>query len=246
MICNNLVSQCKKYGWNKYFRLDNEIIILKVKYRKRGKMSLFLGKIHYWLYKKILWTERIEEDIIACAEKKGMPVDEWVTENNGKYGVSMGKEPLETIIDTSNIHGWLQDRIESAELRQAALVSAILKEDTGHEKELLELFKKQGESAAEEYPGKPETPEELFNALNDYILEGMPCDRVNEVISSDENEFVWRTTTCLHTPYWERVEGDIRYFYSLRREWVTAFVNKINNNFKYNTSSDGVHRIQKR
>lgn len=208
-------------------------------------MSLFLGKIHFWLYNKILWTEKIEEDIMGWAKNKGLPAEKWAGENSGKYGASMGKEPLENIIDTSNIHGWLQERIESAELRQASLVTAILSEDITYKNELLELFRKQGESAAAAYQGKPVTPEEIFNALNDFILEGMPCDRVNEVISSNEKEFVWRTATCLHTTYWERIKGDIKHFYDLRKEWVTAFVNTINPDYRYNTKSDGIHSIER-
>ena len=27
-------------------------------------MSLFLGKIHYWLFNKILWFEKLEDEII--------------------------------------------------------------------------------------------------------------------------------------------------------------------------------------
>ncbi len=208
-------------------------------------MSLFLGKIHFWLYNKILWAEKIEEDILEWAKSKGLPAEQWTREFGEEYGASMGKEPLENIIDTSNIHGWLQTRIESAELRQAALVTAVLIVDIQYKEELLELFRKQGESAAREYENKPDTPEGIFNALNDYILEGMPCDRVNEVISSNTKEFVWRTTTCLHTPYWERVKGDVQHFYDLRKQWVTAFVSTLNHNYQYSSSSDGVHRIER-
>ncbi|OPX44917.1 hypothetical protein CLHUN_11490 [Ruminiclostridium hungatei] len=208
-------------------------------------MSLFLGKIHFWLYNKILWAEKIEESIIEWAGGKGMPVDRWIAENNEKFGASMGKEPLENIIDTSNIHGWLQTRIESAELRQAALVTGILEQSSAYKDELLGLYREQGEKAAAQYPEKPDTPEEVFNALNDFILEGMPCDRVNEVAVSSEYEFVWRTTTCLHTPYWERVKGDIRHFYELRKAWVAAFVGAVSPGFKYSSPSEGLHRIEK-
>ncbi len=208
-------------------------------------MSLFLGKIHFWLYNKVLWTEKIEEDILNWARDKGLPAEKWFRENSEQYGASMGREPLEKIIDTSNIHGWLQDRIESAELRQAALVTEILTEDMSYKAELLELFKKQGEAAAKEYGEKPEAPEGIFNALNDYILEGMPCDRVNEVVSSGETEFVWRTTTCLHTQYWDRVKGDISHFYDLRKVWVTSFVSSINEAYQYTTNSEGIHKISK-
>ena len=34
-------------------------------------MSLFLGKIHYWLFNKILWFEKLEDEIIDLAKKEG-------------------------------------------------------------------------------------------------------------------------------------------------------------------------------
>ena len=30
-------------------------------------MSLFLGKIHYWLFNKVLWFEGLEDEIIQFA-----------------------------------------------------------------------------------------------------------------------------------------------------------------------------------
>ena len=33
----------------------------------------------------------------------------------------------------------------------------------------------------------PESPEELYNGLNIYLLEGMPCDRVTRIIKSEDN-----------------------------------------------------------
>lgn len=206
-------------------------------------MSLFLGKIHYWLYNKILWFERIEEDLIQWAKTEELPVEEWKKQGIQKYGSPTGGRPLEEIIDTSNIHGWLQAQIESAELRQAALVTAILKENPGFKESLTEIFKKQGEAAAREYDNIPDTPEDVYSALNDFILEGMPCDRVNEVVSSDDEEFVWQTTECLHKPYWDQVRGDVGNFYDLREAWVKAFVETMNPQFSYEKSADGMHSI---
>ena len=39
-------------------------------------MSLFLGKIHYWLFNKIQWFEILEEDIIEVAKEEGIYTDE--------------------------------------------------------------------------------------------------------------------------------------------------------------------------
>lgn len=101
--------------------------------------------------------------------------------------------------------------MQSAELRQAALVTAILGENPDFMKTLIDIFEKQGKAALE-CDTVPDSPEGMFDALHDFILEGMPCDRVNEIISSSDNEFVWQTTTCLHTPYWEQTAGDVSNF----------------------------------
>ena len=38
-------------------------------------MSLFLGKIHYWLFNKIRWFENLEENIIDLAKSEGLDID---------------------------------------------------------------------------------------------------------------------------------------------------------------------------
>jgi hypothetical protein len=206
-------------------------------------VSLFLGKIHYWLYNKILMCERIEEEIIERVKDKDNGIDDLVKHINHEFGAPTGKKMLEEIIDTSNIHGWLQQRIESAELRQAALITQLLQWSSSYKVELLKIYTKQGEDAAHGYENTVVSPEEIFNALNDFILEGMPCDRVNKVNESNNNEFSWETSMCLHKSYWDRVGGDIRNFYELREVWIKAFVKTINSEFKYEKSESGLNRI---
>ncbi len=41
------------------------------------EMSLYLGKIHYWLFNKIVWFENLEKEVIKLAQAKGLPVQEW-------------------------------------------------------------------------------------------------------------------------------------------------------------------------
>ena len=71
-------------------------------------MSLFLGKIHYWLFNKIQWFEGLEREVIALAEKSSLDVETLKKEITAKYGEMTPNKPLEEMIDTSNIHGWLQ------------------------------------------------------------------------------------------------------------------------------------------
>ena len=67
-------------------------------------MSLFLGKIHYWLFNKILWFENLEEEIIKFAQENGLDVDSIRGEIESKYGKKLENKNLEEIIDTDNIH----------------------------------------------------------------------------------------------------------------------------------------------
>jgi len=48
---------------------------------KKGdkNMSLFLGKIHYLLYDKILWFESLENEIVKLAIENILPVDPWLS-----------------------------------------------------------------------------------------------------------------------------------------------------------------------
>jgi len=208
-------------------------------------MSLFLGKIHYWLYNKIVSFELIEKEIIEWAIHKGLNIEEFNKKLRHEYGAPLDDRPLEEIIDTSNIHGWLQDKISKAEIRQAALVTKILEFDQQNKGDLLEIYKEQGTLAAQKYKqNNPNTPEIIYNILNDTILEGMPCDQVSEVVKSSNNEFVWNTTMCLHKPYWDKVGGDINTFHELREAWIKNFISALNPEFSYEKNNNS-HRIVK-
>ena len=83
-------------------------------------MSAFLGPIDNWLYGKIQLQEAIIARIAAEAEAQG-----WST--GDKPAADYVKEetrPLDELIDTMNIHGWLQGRIHDAEGRYAQLAGA--------------------------------------------------------------------------------------------------------------------------
>ena len=71
-------------------------------------MSLFLGKIHFWLFDKIKWFENLEEEVLKIAKERNMPVEEWVSYTNLNFGEKTPNKPLDEIIDESNIHGWLE------------------------------------------------------------------------------------------------------------------------------------------
>ena len=198
-------------------------------------MSLFLGKIHYWLFNKILWFEALEKEMIKLAKEEGIDIDTLRKAIVEKYGEETKNLPLEEMIDTSNIHGWLQATIHSAEGRMAALTKIILEKE-GSKEALEKLYISQGVLAANEVRESGtdlKTAPEIYNSINDYILDGMPCDRVNEVLSSSDTEVIWTRTICVHKDIWEREGVNVDLFYELRSLWIKSFVNAVNDKFSY-------------
>lgn len=209
-------------------------------------MSLFLGKIHYWLYDKIVLFEKLEGEIILWAKNNELPIEGWLENIRDEYGIPLGNESLEEIIDTNNIHGWLQDKISKAEIRQAYIITNILNLNEKYIKDLSSIYQKQGKVLASTIENQGNnTPQDLHKIVFDYLLEGMPCERVQEVIKSNENEFIWKTTTCIHKKYWDLAKGDINNFYILRDIWIEAFVNNIDDEFKFNRVTENIQKIIK-
>ncbi|MCC3869079.1 hypothetical protein [Terrisporobacter mayombei] len=212
-------------------------------------MSLFLGKIHYWLFNKILWFEKLENEIINLAKEEGFEVEKLSAEIQNKYGEKLPNKPLEELIDTSNIHGWLQNQIHCAERRMAAWTKLLIEADEKNYSKLEEVYKSQGIVAANEIKSEgklPSTPEELFNCINDYILDGMPCDRVNEVILKDEDKIEWVQRICVHKDIWKEVGCKVDYFYDLRNAWIKYFVNELNNDYEYDLQDGNTKTIKRR
>lgn len=211
-------------------------------------MSLFLGKIHYWLFNKILLLQGLEEELIDLLKKKGLDTKTIIKLMDDRYGARLPKVPLEDMIDTGNIHGWLQSKITSAEGRLAAITTILINENKEFGVEMEKIYYAQGIKAGKEVKisdTDTSLAPAIFNSINDYLLDGMPCDRVNEIVSSDDNEIIWTRRICVHSDIWEKEDGDVNLFYHLRSKWSEAFVNEVNPSFRYVEKEDGLMVIER-
>lgn len=209
-------------------------------------MSLHLGKIHYWLFNKIIWFQNLEKDIIELAQNEEIVTNDVLDKINLKYGEMLPNSPLEDLIDKTNIHGWLQEKIILSESRMAEWTKVILKCNNG-ELKLENVYIKQGMKAGQEALKNKKsfnTAKEIYNGINDYILDGMPCDRVDEVLYYDDLKIQWRKRICVHKKIWEELGVDVKIFYHLRALWIKAFVTEVNSNFYYDEKADGTMIIQ--
>lgn len=174
-------------------------------------MSAFLGPIHTWLYKKIKFQDQMTCEIIRKAEEMGY-VQNLEDQIDKRFG-ALEQGDLADIIDESNIHGWLQERVSLVEKRLAYTVMILL---YGHE-ERNEFIR----NTCFEFGKKHSAPAEItvaqaYKLLEDLLLNGMPCDMVNRVEIEEEDRILWSQTVDIHEKYWEMTQGNVADFYELR------------------------------
>lgn len=219
-------------------------------------MSRFLAPIHFWLFNKIKLHESLELEIIGNIEKNlDTSISNLVSELSSKIGNPVEDKPLEELIDTNNIHGWLQNKIDIAETRQAALITEIINRFGQKGLDVIEeAYKSQGARCGEDAANRFDisTAPSLYKSLNNYILDGMPCDNATNVTIEENDRLQWKVSNCLHRGYWENVNGDTNTLYKLRQIWISNFIKNANKDFNYffsieqdNNKSILVHEIKK-
>ncbi|NLZ48055.1 MAG: hypothetical protein GX895_04575 [Clostridiales bacterium] len=199
-------------------------------------MSKYLGKIHYWLFNKIKYSEELENKIEKFAFEEGLlEAAHWKSDIISKFGPTTGQEPLEAIINESNIHGWLQDKICRTESRMASWITNILSVKIEYKKNLEQIFREDGEEkgkkANEIY--QLSSANQAYRVINDFILEGMPCDAVDRVIEDGEDRIAWISTQCIHSDNWKIVGGNVQHFYDLRQAWLESFLSVLGDGYNF-------------
>lgn len=192
-------------------------------------MSAFLGPIHIWLYNKITFQDEITDAILRASEEKGY--GDGVREKaKDRYGM-LPSGNLEDFIETSNIHGWLQERVSLVENRLAYVMTVLLKNHPDRLQELLEAVYALGEKHS---AGRNLTVREAYDSLENTLLNGMPCDRVNELTEESEQKLIWRQTTEIHGDYWNLIQGEVNHYYSLRHSLIKGMLSESGLEFTVN------------
>jgi len=207
-------------------------------------MSAFIGPIHYWLYGKIRLVGQREEFIFTkAAAMCGSTAEELREQVWQTYGEPLPASDLGELIDHNNIHGWLQRQIKIVETREAAFIKELLDTCDGAAVELIEQAfaehgKLTGEGARAQGKYDMATAPGIYKALNDYYLNGMPCDQADMVVASAADEITWETGAYLQEPNWQRAGVDGRAMAQFYQAWLTGFVDGINPAFAYRRTTD--------
>jgi len=207
-------------------------------------MSAFLGHIHYWLYHKIKRVAEREQLIYQKAEELcGATAEELQSQVRQIYGAPLEDRNLEDLIDHSNIHGWLQRQVMITETREAAFIKELIATcgDTG--RSIVQTAYQEhgeicGQHAKEQGKYDAETATGIYKALNDYLLNGMPCDQGDIVTIHEADQVVWEGEVCLQEKNWAKAGVDKNLMKKLYQNWFTGFVTALDSTFSYSKLGD--------
>ncbi|GAA3642864.1 hypothetical protein [Asaccharospora irregularis] len=210
-------------------------------------MSLFLAPIHSWLFGKIKLLQDLELSIVKShIDKFGEEASNVQKEAQDIYGQYIDSRPLEELIDTDNIHGWLQERIKEVESRSAYIITKYHDMYKEQSKEITENeYEIQAKKCAANDENKTNTPENVYMSLNNYILSGMPCDRVNSITEKNEEVIVYHQTGCIHRANYEMGKANLDYMYHLKELWVKTFIENLDVKYNYTIEKQGDTTINK-
>lgn len=168
-------------------------------------MSKFLGPIHYWLYEKIKFQNKLNKHL--CNEELEVEIN--------KLGKITG-EDLEKIIDTDNIHGFLQELVNIVEKSYFLIISTRLKTEN------LEIIEKEIFDFGKENSLEEKLPNDIFNRLNNYLLDGMPCDRSIEILDNQETQLTYKVDNDTHEKFW--LNGHEYLYFQLRNQLINGMI----------------------
>ncbi len=192
-------------------------------------MSAFLGPIHFRLYDKIAKQENLTEVIASYAVNNA-----WISDKNAYI---RNLPQLENVIDESNIHGWLQEQINDAEARYARLIHAVTEKHNDRMDKIIRIafdFGKANRVSAA-------SASDVYRMFEDFFVNGMPCDRVNAVVSESEDELSWKMTKDIHAQHWN---GDATAYYAIRKAVMDGMLDE--SPYLLTSANDACYTIRKR
>lgn len=201
-------------------------------------MSAFLGPIHTWLYKRIKFQDELVKRISNFVLQKGYE-DELLSQLDHRCG-TLKEGKLADIIDENNIHGWLQEGITVVENKLAFLITVVT---DGHPERIIDISDAVYEFGKEHSMQKGISIKEAYGYLDNLLLNGMPCDRVNEVTNEDENSITWNQTVDIREPYWNMIHGNVNYYHVIRESLIVGVIE--NSGIVYDQIGDQTFELRK-
>lgn len=172
-------------------------------------MMEMLGPKPRWEYRKIELLNELNGDIVHEAEEHGWKLSQ-------SYVKDMPDPDRDC--DPMNVHGWIQNMLDQVEGNFASLCEEILKQDPKALTALKETAYRFGYRHAKD----DRNAVSGYQLLDDVLLNGMPCDDVNEITFQSPEKTEWNEKQDMHAEYWK----DESVYHTLRTEVIRGLLAK--------------------
>lgn len=195
-------------------------------------MKETLKPIHFVQYNRIRLQENLERFLV---EKFNL-IDTF-TEAQRLYGEISTEVSLEDQIDLDNIHNWLESHLVANEKRNAMLLKEILK--TNEVESVKSAYSDYGHLLGSDQ--RDAVSDDIYSYASSILLDGMPCDKVNTLVSSDETKIEWHGQSDVHGKYLVEQGLEAKLFYTLRESFLDSLLKtKGNYTYQVNVSEDKI------
>jgi len=146
-----------------------------------------IGPIHNWVFNKIKFQESEVAELLQLSDGLNVDAAGVVEEGN-----------LSDFPQITNIHGFLQQRIIFTEQRLALAVETLLEKGISLDTIKTTLYNFGKNHAIE----ASLNASEAYKKLGTLLVNGMPCDRVETLLSDNTDEVTYQENTDIHSTYW--------------------------------------------
>ncbi|MGB4588090.1 MAG: hypothetical protein WBI17_02500 [Clostridiaceae bacterium] len=194
-------------------------------------MKETLKPIHFVQYNRIRLQENLEKFLV---EKFNL--SDTFAEAQRLYGEISTDVTLEDQIDLDNIHNWLESHLVSNEKRNAMLLKEILR--TNDVESLKSAYSEYGNllGLSQKDSTSPSGNDDIYSYTSSILLDGMPCDKVNSLISSDDTKIEWHGQSDVHGKYLVEQGLEAKLFYTLRESFLDSLL-KTKGNYTYQVNA---------
>ena len=184
-----------------------------------GEVNRYLGTVHLKMYRRILYQDAMARAVMGQGQQE--LGEAGLAAKLDMAAPAARKAPLEHVIDTEDILGWLAAAVEQCERRFALAVVTALDERPERMGELKATMRQMGRARSLKVALSATA---AFALIRELLLDGMPADFPFVMEHSDEGKVIWRVERCPHARYWAQLGVDPDTYYRLRDAWVEGML----------------------
>lgn len=190
-------------------------------------MMEMIGPKPRWEYRKIEMLNELNGDLEKEAEKQGWHLSRTYTQD---------LPDLDRDCDPMNVHGWIQNMLDLVESNLAGITEEILSRNP----EAMDVLKDTAYRFGYRHAKDTEDSGSAYQLLDDVLLNGMPCDDVNEITEQTSDHVFWHEKQDMHAKYWKNGEN----YRELRNAVIRGLLSKSAVTYAYDDGNQSIVRNQ--